>query len=74
MSKTNFTITEWSQLVGGTIIEIVVGDSRAAKEVFGEALISFDVKMPDGKIFNVQPFSDEEGNGQGFLGILEIGE
>ena len=74
MDKTNFTITEWSQLVGGTITTIVVDDSEETKEIFGEALISFDVEMPNGKVFNVQPFSDEEGNGQGFLGIIEIGE
>lgn len=72
MNKTDFTITEWSQIVGGTITAIVVDDEKETKEIFGEALISFDVEMPDGKVFNVQPFSDEEGNGQGFLGILEL--
>ena len=60
-------------IVGGIITNVVIDNSKETFELFGESLISLDVKMPDGTLYNVQPYSDAEGNSQGFLEIIEIG-
>lgn len=54
------------KLVGGVIERSVVGEGWHGGSLFG-----FEVRMPSGDLKTVCVFSDPEGNGAGFLDIVE---
>jgi hypothetical protein len=55
------------QLVGGTITQAVI----AADGEYGDANFGFEIRLPSGAVKTVWVLSDPEGNGAGFLEILE---
>lgn len=61
-----------SKLLGGTITEIVCDDFDETLEEYGEPLYALIVTMPSGKQLQVTILQDPEGNGAGFLDIIEL--
>lgn len=73
MTDARFYATKMTPLVGSTIVETFVGE-WGMDYPFEEPMWGFQVKTPDGKMFDVWVNRDSEGNGSGAVDIQPVEE